>query len=257
MRDLSVNGITLPGDQHVCQDLWGQASSVLWVIDGATRANSQANDETVRWVTNFSDALAKQISNAPDADLGNVLSAAITKVAIKETFEHPSATIAMARYTNQGIETLVLGDCAILVETSDGEITAITDTRLQNVAPELRRARRDARATGNKSLFDELTAKLLQQEDYWRNHDNGFWVVQNNPEATKEALHNVFQGARQALLMSDGVFNAIQKFSSSRDAAFKSLISSPAKYSNALKTAVAEHEDHCDDMTVVAGIWTV
>lgn len=255
MNGLIVNGIALQGTDHISQDLWGHAANTVWVIDGATRADSQSNNETACWVKQFSDALKEQITNKPDAEMAENLGAAIGAATINFTVEHPSATIAMARFTNQGIETLVLGDSAVLVETPENRLEAITDDRLHRLATQLRHEREKARASGNNTLFEKLTRELLQEEGCLRNRENGFWVAQNNAEAAKKALHNFFPLAKRALVMSDGVFNEIPKTAEAKEIAFESLIKSPQQSAKNLRDKAVERSGYCDDMAVTSGVW--
>lgn len=240
-------GISLPGTEHVCQDLWGSAGGTFWVIDGASRIGKKANNETTAWAKRLSRELAKAVAGDYGRSLSDILEVAISRARLERSVDHPSATIALARFNAGGAEVLVLGDCAAIVGCSRGS-SVVTDQRLQNVAADVRSEREQARVGGEIDKFDHLSRVLLDKEGFWRNREGGFWVVSDDPCSAGKAITEFFPKAVSVALMTDGVFSEL---SGRVETEFTELARDPGRKVRSLRSQAIARDKRCDDMTAL------
>lgn len=249
---MKVCGASLPGTRHSLQDTWGQADNVCWVLDGAARAYSDENDQVVTWVNRLSIQLGSLAPKCADAPLAELLAHAIDIAQLPSAPFHPSATVALTRMSQDGLEVLVLGDAAVLVLAESGEFALFQDRRLDDVATELRQQRRQARRTGDNRRYRQLTEELIAEEDRMRNQPGGFWVASNLPEAAHHAEHTWLPGVTGAILMSDGVANEINGGYLGKAAAWALLWQNTGTALTQLREGVLKRDGRVDDLTAVS-----
>lgn len=117
----------------------------------------------------------------------------------------PSSTVIAVRTLAQGthLEYLVLSDSTLVVDI-DGDITALSDTRIEDVGADIRR-RMNEHPTGTpEHQAARIELVTLQREA--RNRDGGFWVAATDPAAAHHALTGTVGAsrARRVALLSDG-----------------------------------------------------
>lgn len=181
--------VSLDSPVHPNQDRWGVHGTLGWVVDGATRLPSAESDRVIAYVEGLGAAFAALVDQHPSASLPALLEAAIERASRElgpGDFD-PSATVAMARADDEGVEWLVLCDAAIRWRTPDGTEGFETDTTLAEVASRLPR-----------EGFGEAIEAL-------RNVPGGFWCAQHRPEAARHARRGRLPHGSEVVLMSDGV----------------------------------------------------
>lgn len=243
-------GVALQGSGHLMQDTWGSYEAFAWVLDGATRLNAEQNLMAARWVADLGEAIRAFAMARPDGlALPELLASAIDAAKL-DVREHPSATVAMARFSSAGLETLVLGDAAVFA----GECL-IQDSRLQHVAADIRQARREAKRLGQTDRVEELHRELLVAEAQSRNVSGGFWVASDNPYAAHEALFKTFVDVQQVLLMSDGVADEGEHWKHDQYRQGKSSGRELHDLLKGLRGKVISRDGCVDDMVLVRHSW--
>lgn len=114
MPRVQTRGFEEVGSSHVVQDRWDAEGSTAWVIDGATRRGGGSNDLTSVWVRALSESLRLALDMDASVALPDLLCLAIQRARLNVR-HHPSATVAMARLSEEGVDYLVLGDAAVVV----------------------------------------------------------------------------------------------------------------------------------------------
>lgn len=249
---MKVRGASLAGTGQTMQDTWGQADNVCWVLDGAARASRDENGLVACWVDQLSDQLAALASGYADKLLAKLLAHAIEAARLPSAPFHPAATVALARMSQPGLEVLVLGDAAVLAPAEDGQYTLFQDRRLDDVATKVRDQRRQARKVGDDHSYRQLTEELLAEEDRMRNTPGGFWVASNLPEAAHRAQYTRLPGVTRAILMSDGVANALSGAHLSKAAAWTLLWEDTGQALTQLREDALGSDGRVDDLTAVS-----
>lgn len=180
------DGVGLDGRRRPSEDRVVVLDHAVAVIDGATSADPEL--PSGGW---YAERLAAQLTSAlhGDADLRTVLRSAISGVARDEGLapgRSPSSTVAMARWTPDHVDLLVLADSPIVAFGQTTEVVA--DDRLVT----LRRA-------GKLRTHDAVRAL--------RNSPGGFWVAEADPDAADHALTRTLprRHLEALILATDGV----------------------------------------------------
>jgi hypothetical protein len=163
------------------------ASNAVILLDGASAFAPDTPDPR-EYVDALGGHLRDTLNAEPLADLRGALAAAIEAAAtdLQLTAGHsPSSTVAIARWSEEAVDFLVLGDSQIA--TPHG---VIRDDRLDNVAPDTRAAYRQRLQAGHG--YDDqhrtlLTALQTEQEAH-RNKPDGYWIAEADPNAAERAL---------------------------------------------------------------------
>jgi hypothetical protein len=124
----------------------------------------------------------------------------------------PTSTVVAVRAGADALEYLVLGDSALLLTSGEGETTAVTDRRLDQVGKRLR-GPLDALPTGTP----EHAAALAEYRDALtglRNRPGGFWIAGPDPVAAEHALVGAvpLDSLASVTLLSDGATRLVDKF---------------------------------------------
>jgi hypothetical protein len=148
--------------------------------------------------------------------LRSVLQEAICAVAARMGEDRPSCTVGLARWSSDELELLILGDITAVVYLDDGELVAVTDERLDTVAPELRRAYKESLRAGNGfgGRHRSHLATLQAAQRRMRNIPGGYWIAEANPEAASHAYQRTFPLTKVTalLLFTDGVSKAVTQY---------------------------------------------
>jgi hypothetical protein len=117
----------------------------------------------------------------------------------------PSATVIIARYNSGELEYLVLADSLLLLQPRHGGPVVITDTRLEDIAAELRPDYYQLRPGTPEHQAARLA--YITELDKRRNQPGGYWSAAADPAAAGEAITGSTHasGLAAVALLSDGV----------------------------------------------------
>ncbi|MER6732543.1 protein phosphatase 2C domain-containing protein [Streptomyces puniciscabiei] len=181
----------------------GQGGCVI-VLDGVTPPRGETGClHSVPWFTaRLGGALTELTVSRGDLTLVEILSRAIgrTAKAHAQTCElshprTPQATVALARWSADTVEYLVLSDSALLLQGADGTVTPVLDDRLARLP-------RSALAT------DALVDATL------RNKEGGFFTAAADPSVAARAVAGTVprREVRALAALTDGATRWTEKF---------------------------------------------
>ncbi|MFF7352964.1 MULTISPECIES: protein phosphatase 2C domain-containing protein [Streptomyces] len=181
----------------------GQGGCVI-VLDGVTPPRGPAGClHSVPWFTaRLGGALTELSLSGRDLTLPEVLSRAIgrTAEAHADTCElshprTPQATVALARWSADTVEYLVLSDSALLLHGPDGTVTPVLDDRL-------------ARIPRSRLADDALVDATL------RNKEGGFFTAAADPSVAVRAVTGTLprREVRALAALTDGATRWTEKF---------------------------------------------
>lgn len=204
-RQASRRGIGLDNEDRV-----GAGTDWAFVLDGATAPSGVTSGcrHDVSWLV---DRLAEALRCAlgTPMPLPDVLAVAIDRVRYAHgggcdlaNPDSPSATVALARRSEHGLDYLVLADSAVLFPQPDGTVRAVSDDRVD-------------RLPGGRPY----SRRLVRES---RNSPGGFWVASTEPEA---AYHAVLGTARanEFALMSDGCTRLVEYYGHTWESVWRHL----------------------------------
>lgn len=163
----------------------GQGGALV-VLDGVTPPRDETGClHSVPWyVARLGGALTELTVSLPDVPLPQTLSRAIARTAEAHAdtcdLSHPrtpQATVVVARWGLETVEYLVLSDSALLLESSEGSVTAVLDDRLSRLP-------RTALAT------DALVDSTI------RNKEGGFFTAAADPSVAERAVTGALPAGR-------------------------------------------------------------
>ncbi|MGW2093266.1 protein phosphatase 2C domain-containing protein [Promicromonospora sukumoe] len=200
----TLAGSTNNQDRYVIGDQFAA------VLDGATSvAGDRSHDPG--W---YAEQLARSIEEAvPRGEpLADVVAAAIRTVRDAHGLTSattPTSTVALARWSDELVETYVLGDSFAVVIHADGSEAIHTDDRLDDVATAERAAYRSRLADshgyddGHRALLLDLQAEQARH----LNQSGGYWIAGAEPEAAHHGITTTEkrESVSGLLLASDGV----------------------------------------------------
>ena len=181
----------------------GQGGAVV-VLDGVTPPRDGTGClHSVPWyVARLGGALTELTVSLPDVPLAEVLSRAIARTAEAHSatcdLSHPrtpQATVVVARWGTEAVEYLVLSDSALLVESSEGSVTAVLDDRLSRLP-------RASLATD--AIVDSTV----------RNMEGGFFTAAADPSVAERAVTGTLprREVRALAALTDGATRWVDKF---------------------------------------------
>ncbi|WP_330337836.1 protein phosphatase 2C domain-containing protein [Streptomyces sp. NBC_00557] len=177
--------VSEPGDAHrpnedfaaVGLPACGQGGCVV-VLDGVTPPRGETGClHSVPWFTaRLGGTVTELTVSAIDLTLPEILARAIARTAEAHAetcdLSHPrtpQATVALARWSAETVEYLVLSDSALLLQDPDGTVTAVLDDRL---------ARLPRSALASDALVDATL----------RNREGGFFTAAADPSVAVRAV---------------------------------------------------------------------
>jgi hypothetical protein len=171
------------------------------VLDGATHFDGVETGcvHDVAWlVGKLATALVSQLI-VGRVSLPQALAAAIEEMCAAHAGscdlanpDSPSSTVAMVRASETGLDYLVLGDSAVILETA-GQVTHVTDNRVDYLQP------------GGRPYMRALVRSK-------RNAPGGFWVASTNPQAAFEAKSGTADSPTRVALLTDGVTRLVDHY---------------------------------------------
>lgn len=158
--------------------------------------------------------MARSLTDAPNADLVDVLAEAIKTTAaaldLAPGAGAPSSTVAICRAgTGERVDLLVLGDTQVALPDR-----ILRDDRLGRVGAHLRAAYR-ARLSAGHGYDDEhrrLLAALQTEQLRYRNRPDGYWIAEADPQAARHALNfrAPLTDVPWAVLATDGAYKPME-----------------------------------------------
>ncbi|MEV0891448.1 protein phosphatase 2C domain-containing protein [Promicromonospora sp. NPDC050262] len=202
-------GATLAGGTNN-QDRCVIGDGFAAVLDGATSVAGDRSHDPGWYAEQLAQAIAETVPQ------GGTLADAITESirAVRDTHHltpatTPTSTVALARWSDEVVETYVLGDSYVVVLQADGTETVHTDDRLDEVATAERAAYRRRLLDGHGYDDGHRTHLLeLQAEQARRvNQPGGYWIAGAEPEAAQHGITTIddHAAASALVLASDGV----------------------------------------------------
>lgn len=192
------------------QDRYVHGDGFAAVLDGATSvAGDRSHDPG--W---YADRLAREIgARMPRGGaLADTVADAVRAVRDAHRLDpdtSPTSTVALARWSDDTVETYLLGDSFVVVLRADGDETVQTDDRLDAVGAAERAAYRARLAAGGE--YDvghrDLLLALQAEQARRRNRPGGYWIAGAEPEAAHHGITTTGErsGVSALVLASDGV----------------------------------------------------
>jgi hypothetical protein len=211
---------TLRGDRPTNQDQVVVVDGAAAVLDGATSWLRDPGDpRDGGWYARaLGAALTARLPGA-ERTLTGILADAIAEVRDAHGLtpgDSPYSTASIARWTQDEIDVLVLGDSPVLVQAASGEVEMVADDRLAGTASSQRAAYREHLAAGEgfDARFAGLIAAVQRSERAAFNREDGFWVAEADPAAAEHALTESWRvdDVVAVALMSDGVSAAVTDY---------------------------------------------
>ncbi|MFD7814101.1 protein phosphatase 2C domain-containing protein [Streptomyces sp. NPDC059785] len=181
----------------------GQGGALV-VLDGVTPPAARTGClHPVPWFTaRLGGALTELSVSQPDLTLTEVLARAIARTAEAHAatcdLSHPrtpQATVALARWSADAVEYLVLCDSALLIESPAGEVTPVLDDRLSRIP--------------RRSLVSDAVADATV-----RNKEGGFFTAAADPAVAGRAVTGTLPRAdvRALAALTDGATRWTERF---------------------------------------------
>ncbi|MBW4715781.1 protein phosphatase 2C domain-containing protein [Saccharothrix obliqua] len=176
-------GVGADGRPRPTEDRVVVLPNAVVLLDGATSPTPRVRDGG--W---HSARLAAELTPPDgdlDGDLADELAAAIKRLADAHGLtpgDSPSSTVAIARWTDEAVDVLVLADSPVAVFGEHG-VDVVADDRLR-----------------------DLRGKVSRVTD-WRNREGGFWVAEADPAAAYRAVRRTWRrdAVHAIVLATDGV----------------------------------------------------
>lgn len=210
---------TLQGDGRTNQDHIVLTEHAVVVLDGATSWLPQDPDHDGGWYARTLGAeLAAHLGDA-DRPLASILGKAIARV--RDRFDlsagtSPEAAVAMARWTTETLEILVLSDSPAVLFPARREPIVIRDDRLQPVGARARQAYREHLRAGHGygPELRRLIAHVQEEERRQRNRPGGYWIAEADPAAAAHALTVRYPMTHvdALVLLTDGASAAVDDY---------------------------------------------
>lgn len=192
-----------PGIEN--EDFVGTSINTAVVLDGVTpvdRADTGCR-HGVAWYARTVGAHLLATATTSDRALPDCLADAIAAsrrlhehTCDLEHFDGPAATVAAVRVDGDSAEYLVLADCTLVVDTSDGTAPRVlTDSRPGDV---------------HRALPERLPARSYRAA--YRNRPGGYWVASQDPAVAGEAFTGTVAGVRRVLATTDGASRLVDLF---------------------------------------------
>jgi hypothetical protein len=240
-------GLGLDGAVRPSEDVVVVLPNAVILLDGATTLDP-ALPSGGWYASRLAGELSGRLVGYPDADVADLLAAAIKTVARDHGLipgESPSSTVAVLRWNDRVVEGLVLADSPIVAFTADGP-APLVDGRL--AAMPRGAGYRDRLAAGAGYGDDHLVAlrDAATSMSSRRNTDDGFWVAEADPDAAHYAERATWPraGLTTVLMASDGVSCGVDTYGVFPDwAGVRDLAAAQGPEAVLDRVRAAEYED--------------
>lgn len=180
-----IRAATLPGGSNN-QDRYITGDGFAAVLDGATSVAGDRSHDPGWYAGQLAHAIGETVPCG--GPLGDAVAEAIRMVRDAHNLSAettPTSTVALARWSEETVETYVLGDSYVVVLLSDGTENVHTDDRLDAVGVNERSAyqKRLAEGCGYDAGHRALLLELQAVQAKFRNRSDGYWIAGAEPEA--------------------------------------------------------------------------
>ncbi|MBP2335915.1 protein phosphatase 2C domain-containing protein [Saccharothrix coeruleofusca] len=202
-------GVGVTGRERPTEDHVVVLDNAVAVLDGAT--NLTPGLPSGGWYAGvLAHRLGELLRAAPEADLADLLAEAIRAVVEAEGLvpgRSPSSTVAVARWTPDRVDALVLADSPIAAFGPRG-YQVLVDEHLSRLPRSPHTFRERLRTGGgyDQAHLEALREGMTRTATY-RNTPDGFWVAEADPEAARHASRASWprEEVGALLLATDGV----------------------------------------------------
>ena len=240
-------GVGLDGVVRPSEDVVAVLPNAVVLLDGATSLDPAL--PTGGWyASRLAGELSGRLVGYPDADLADLLAAAIKALARENGLvpgDSPSSTVALLRWNDTTVEGLVLADSPIIAFTDQGPVPLI-DSRLASLPRGS--GYRDRLAAGAGYGEDHLVAlrTAATSMSRRRNTEDGFWVAEADPDAAHYAERASWprNSLATVLMASDGVSCGVDTYGVFPDwAAVRDLAATKGPEAVLDQVRAAEYDD--------------
>jgi len=222
---MKIDSITNTYKTHN-EDIYGITDHCFWILDGAlplSHANYTDEISDVVWMVKWWHNYLSQNIEQLDKSIVTILEEGMANLNVEfapyadinqlSKLDRASATIAIVRINGEMLETYVLGDSEIVIQTKEGHIQTIIDETIQDLDDEVinmifNNQERLQTITFNGYTDEEL--KVLKNNRMKMNSKDGYYILEHDLEAIKHGIYKSYRLSEvlDILLMSDG-FSAI------------------------------------------------
>jgi len=213
------------------------APRAAWVLDGVTGINDRrllpGASDAGWFVAQVQEALPALLSHAPGIPTKNLVGALARELGRRQSAswldtragdgsETPAASFALIRLLDEEIEIARLGDCLVLLESSDGAVTVMDHPVLAQIEAETKRAVLELRAnsiTDPQQVLERMMPSLRAQRRR-RNLPDGYGVLaaEQNCVSMLHVDRIPARALRHVLLASDGYYRLVDHYNAKTDA---------------------------------------
>jgi len=216
-----IDAVSDPGRAgRANEDGWGTAGHFAWIIDGATGLGDAPlldAPSDAAWLTAVvSEALAEGAEKPGDPSELLATAAAIAEArflaerrrAPSERYEIPTCAVLLARFEEEGVTTVDLGDCGLYL-SAGGTIHRVGGTEAGRA---LEKANAERLMKGGGGRGPEVMA-LLRAVRNRANTPGGYAILAPDADSARRARRN-FLPAREglAILLTDGFEAAVEDY---------------------------------------------
>jgi serine/threonine protein phosphatase PrpC len=205
------------------EDICGLTKKGAFVLDGAsalTYKNYTPSGNDVNWMVNWwkkyleanlddtrytiQEIIKKGIDNF------NIEYGKFVDIKTLKNFEKLSAGIAVARKNQNYLETYVLGDVEITLETKNGECNHITDDFIKNLDSEVISMISKNNRRNSEIVFKGFTQEemdILIRNRSKMNKPGGYYILSHEKEAVDKGVYKKIkiEEVERCLLATDGI----------------------------------------------------
>lgn len=228
------------------EDYAAVGADMVVVLDGLTARTETGCIHGVNW---YVGQLANAIINRAGLGPREALAAAIKDTADQHhdtcDLTHPgtpAAAVVVAQVTAGELRYVVLCDATLVLDTTAG-ITVVTDSRIEQTAP-------DKRAAANATPMDSpekshALIRMKQAELEARNAPGGYWVASSDPAVVSHAITGAIPLAdlHQAAVLTDGAARLVDAFGLLSWTELLDLLSTEGPAELLRRTRAAEERD--------------
>jgi hypothetical protein len=216
---------------RVNEDVWGNTSSALWVIDGASSVDGTSYfspESDARWLADIADAQFRGVlageSGAPRLNkaiesAAQTIGAAMRAQSVNGEYTPPSAAVTMAEVIDGELYYKSLGDVTLAVIGTHYSFVEENLRALQSEMNWLSRA--GSSRTGSRPATSDpaIAQEIVNRRRTKMNRPGGYWILSDRPEAAHHARsgHTSICADDSILIASDGFSRLVTTFRAYKD----------------------------------------
>ena len=236
-----LSAATEPGSK-INEDAYGlwparDTARAAWVLDGVTGINDRAllpgPSDAAWFVAQVQEALPALLAQAPAMPIADLVSALAAELERRQSAawvdargadgrETPAASFALIRLLGDEIEIARLGDCLVLLESTDGAVKALEHPVLEQIEAETRRAILELRAadvTDPQAILHADDAAVARAAAATELCEDGYGVLAGE-QSCVPMIHVdrlPARSLRRVLLASDGYYRLVDHYHARND----------------------------------------